>query len=135
MALGSALVDRARVVRNETATTTRVEGSSVVSQVHGNWFRARLELPQGSEGSGTSQEQGRTRGVSSPTLMYELLDEENLRVEMTGEDFVQVESDEFGTTTWQMQGNPQPIRKLRAVIGFQASVRKVEQRELVRPIR
>lgn len=131
MGLGSALVDRARIVRNETATRSRVEGSSVVEHVDGNWFRARLELPQGSEGM--APEQGRKRAVRAPTLMFELYDEENLEVRLVGSDYVQVESEQFGLTTWQVEGDPQPIRKLRTVLGYQASLRKAEQRELVRP--
>lgn len=132
MALGSALVDRARIIRQEAAQAARVEGSTVLARVEGNWFRARLELPQGTEGQ--APDSGRRRGVRAPTLMFESFDEENLDVTLTLEDYVEVESEQYGTTVWRVDGNPQPIRKLRAVIGFQANLRRVEQRELRRAV-
>lgn len=132
MAFGSALVDRARVVRRETATRTRVTGSTVVAPVYGNWFRARLELTQGQESE--APQQGRKRGSRTTTLMIDRYDEENLEVEVRAEDFVQVDSEEYGFTTWQVNGSPQPIRKLRTVLGHQAQISRIEHNELVRPV-
>jgi hypothetical protein len=131
MGLGGALVDRARIIRQEVATVARVGGSSQTVPVDGNWFRARLELPAGPEGR--APEFGRMRAVVVPTLLYEGFDEENLDVYVTAEDRIEVESLELGRGLWQVTGSPTPIRKKSDVIGFQATLKKISQRELRRP--
>lgn len=130
MGLGSALVDRARIVRQVSATETRVAGSSVLAQVEGNWFRARLELPGGSESE--APERGRRRQVLAPTLLFEPFDEANEDVDLSADDYVEVDSVELGRTRWQITTFPQPIRKKRAVIGFQVTLRRIANRELER---
>jgi hypothetical protein len=130
MGLGSALVDRARVIRNASASDARVAGSTVLATIDGAWFRARLELPAGTEGP--APENGRTRGVRSPTLMYEVYDEVNEHIDLTADDRVEVNSQELGRTMWIIVAPPQPIRKKRRVIGWQTTLRRIDNRQLTR---
>lgn len=130
MGYGAALVDRARIVRQRAATPVRVAGSTVLAPTEGNWFRARLELPSGAESPAPNS--GRTRQVTAPTLMFEQFDEANEIVDLSADDRVEVDSLELGRTTWQVTASPQPIRKKRAVIGFQVALRQVSNRQLAR---
>jgi hypothetical protein len=131
MGLGSALVDRARVIRQEPAAVGRVEGSTRFVPVEGNWFRARLELPDGTEQPGP--ENSRRRAVIAPTLMYEDLDERDLPVGLSAQDRVEVESLEQGDTSiWDVIAEPQPIRKKSEVMGFQVTLRRTKTRQAER---
>lgn len=132
MGLGGALVDRARVVRNIAAREQRVTGSTVLAPVESAWFRARLELPAGNESP--APENGRVRQVRTPTLMFEEFDEDNEAVDLTADDRVEVDSPELGRSMWQVIAPAQPIRKKRAVIGKQVTLRKIENRQLARPV-
>jgi hypothetical protein len=128
VALGSALVDRARPLR-EQPTADKVEGTTQFATVPGEWFRCRLDVttqPESPDPSG-----GRRRVEARPSLLYEWHDAAGLPVALTTEDRVEVASPELGTAVWLLEGDPRPLRKKRRVIGFEATLRRVIDHEFV----
>lgn len=130
MALGSALVDRARTVSNEPLPR-RVEGRTQRASVRGEWFRARLEPVGGPEG--TDPAGGRRRVVAGTTLLYGPRDAAGLSVVVTTEDLLEIDSRELGRATWRVTSDPTPLRRKRTVIGFQVPVQLVTARQMDRP--
>ena len=125
MALGAALVDRARIVERRESGR-RVEGRTVYGTVTLPWFKARLELTQAPEGL----EEGGVRPViSGPTLLAGVRDLEGNPIELGNDVRLEVDSRELGHTVWQIVGEPAPLRRKRSLIGWQASLRQVEIRE------
>lgn len=127
MGLTSALVDRARTLRQEPATGQRVAGRTPMLQMPSAWFPARLEMPAGNETPGPQG--GRRRSIKHPTLMIDSFDDENQPVSLTGKDKVEVESIEYGRAVWELEGDPQPIRKREEVIAYQATIKRIDDRE------
>lgn len=125
MALGAALVDRARVVRNVPAGR-RVVGRTIRTPVEGEWFRARLSLGDSTQ---DLDEAGGRRNVRTPSLMFGIRDLAGDPIDMTGEDRVEVASAELGTELWDVVGDPKPMRKKRRVIGYTVTLRRVEVHE------
>lgn len=122
MALTAALVDRARPVERRRSGR-RVEGRTVFGEARGAWFKARLELPQAPEGAEAPT--GVRPVVTAPTLMYGVRDSDGQPVELTNQKRVEVDSKELGRATWDVVGDPQPIRKKRTLLGWQAQLRRV----------
>ena len=120
MAIGSAMPDKGRVISAEK-TSTRINGAKIVVPSTSALFRCRLTLPTGEE----AEEEGRKRKVRRPTLMLKATDTRGRRVVIRGKDKIEVVSREFGTDTWEIQGDPKPIRKRRSVIGWTATLAKV----------
>jgi hypothetical protein len=126
VAIGAALVDRARTVRRE-ATGQRVEGTSLMAPVFGEWFRARLFLDM--QQYAERDEQGeRRKVVHTPQLMFGVRDVVGGAVAVLAEEEVEVDSPEFGRQVWRVTGDPQPIRKKRAVIGGLVTLERVVER-------
>jgi hypothetical protein len=129
MALGAALVDRARIVRNESLAV-KVEGSTRFVRVPQPWFKARLELPRAPEGVDPGG--GRRRAVRVPTLMAALKDEDGNLLALRHEDEVEfVSRTLFGDDEprlYRLTVDAAPIRKKRRVIGWEASVARIEPR-------
>lgn len=122
MGLGGALVDRARPVRR-TDAGLRVEGRTQYGEAKGPWFRCRLELPAaGEQGAAPT---GVRPVLTEPTLMYEPRDEEGDPLHLTNQERVEVVSRELGSELWELTGDPQPIRKRRTLIGWQAQLRRL----------
>jgi hypothetical protein len=126
MALGAVLVDRARPVRKR-ATGEKVEGTTPMAPVHGAWFRCRLTMPKGYENGGTQQSARRSR--RSPELMYEMRDLAGDDIVLRFDEEVIVESAELGTSRWKVNGDPEPLRKKRSVIGWIATLERVDEKQ------
>lgn len=122
MSLGSALVDRARVVRRESVGVKR-EGTTVMSDTHGSWFKVRLFL----EAAGERDEQGgRKKAVSTPQVLYGLRDLDGELVDLHAEDKLEIASVlGGGHELWRVMEEPQPIAKKRSVIGGLARLERV----------
>jgi hypothetical protein len=129
MGLGGALVDRARPVRR-AAAGLRVEGRTQYGEAKGPWFRCRLELPAAGEQADTPT--GVRPVLTEPTLLYGTRDEEGDALHLTNQERLEVESRELGSELWEIIGGPQPIRKRRTLLGWQAQLRRlaVEEAEL-----
>jgi hypothetical protein len=126
MALGSALVDRARIVRNRPQPQ-RVDGRTEFAKVSSSWFRCRLTVP-----ARPRNRQGNvTRSESHPTLLYEVKNADGDPVGLTGDDEVEVVAAELGDAAglFKVDGEPEPLRKRRTVIGFQVPLKRIEARE------
>jgi hypothetical protein len=127
VALASALVDRARIVRN-TPQPVKVEGRTSFAKVTLPWFPCRVQMParpRTSDGSG-----GRTRVEVRPTLLVGLRDSQGDLIDLTSSDQLEVEMKEIGERGfYSVDADPEPLRKKREVIGWQVSVRRVESHE------
>lgn len=126
MALGAVLVDRARVLRRQAAAQ-RVEGTTPMVTVGGAWFRARLFLQGGREMEG--EQASYRRVVPGPQLMYALRDADGQPIELGFDDRVEVDSPQLGRAVWRVNGEPEKIRKRRAVIGHLATLERVQERQ------
>lgn len=124
MAIGAVLVDRARKVSRES-TGRKVEGTTLMSPTHGGWFRARLFLNDAPERDESGE---RRKVVQTPQLMFALTDEQSEPVRLYAEDKVEVTSNELDAGTYRLTGDPQPIRKKRAVLGYLANLERVVER-------
>jgi hypothetical protein len=101
------------------------------AEVTSEWFSALLQLPQGQLSEDRSQ--GRRRTVTVPTLMFDVYDEANEPVEMRAGVRVEVDSERFGESVWEVDGEPEPLGSLHEVFGYQVRVKRVTQREF-RPL-
>lgn len=127
MALGAVLVDRARAIVR-APTGVRVEGTRQYGTVEGAWFRARLTLPPQPE----TQEPagGRRRVEKRPTMLYAKLDENGEPVLLNVEMIVEIDSRELGRAFYQLDVDPEPLRKKRTVLGWEVALRRVEDHQV-----
>ena len=128
MGLQSVLVDRARPLR-KVVGAERVEGTTVVSAQTGEWFRARLTLPEATE----QAQNGRKVTMPSPSLLYSLRDVSGNLIELAAQDRVEVESVQLGNYVWQVTGDPKPIRKKRTLLGYRAQLKRVDEHQVQIP--
>lgn len=126
MALNAVLVDQARVIRQE-GSALKVRGATVFTPSRSQWFKCRLTLPAAQE----SVDPGyRRRVVLVPTLLYGMRDKDGLPIDLSIEDRLEVSSRELGQTLWDVVSAPEPLRKKRRLLGWQATLRRVEDAEL-----
>lgn len=124
MSLQSALVDRAYRLRKEAAPR-KVEGTTVYQPSESPAIRARLTLNQ----AGERAEDGRVLTEPSPTLICYRRDTQGNDVDWKASDRVIVDSKELGTHTYQVDGQPEPMRKKRRIIGWSLRLRRVDEQE------
>jgi hypothetical protein len=119
--LAAALVDRGRTVRQVPAGPP-VEGTTPYRPEFGEWQRVRIraDAPGGEGATGATY-----RSDAQPTLLY-LSGGRDLG--LRAEDRVEVDSPELGHRTWQVVGDPKPLRKKRRVIAYRAQLRLVDER-------
>lgn len=121
MALGAALVDRGRFVRREKATT-EVDGERQFKDAvpeEQRWFRCRLQMLKGSE----QQQDGRRRRVVRPMLTV------GRKVKIKKGDQIEIKCKElYGNelVVFTVDGDPEPMRKRRTVIGYEATLARPE---------
>lgn len=133
MAIGAVLVDRARVLSKESAGR-KVEGTTQMTPVIGPWFRARLFLPAAGEDDGPSGNgYGRKRTVARPQLMYALRDTDGGDIDLHFDHKVEVDSVQLGRAVWEVDGEPEKIRKKRSLIGHLANLTKTTERPFDSP--
>lgn len=124
VALTTALVDRARTVRQDPLLE-KVGGKTRHVPVRGDWFKVRLQLPGGGEvGDGTPWS-GR-RVVREPSVLMGVKDLKGNPVALTVEDRLEIRSKQLGDAEWEVVTAPEPLRKKRRVIGYELTVRRVE---------
>lgn len=125
MALGSALVDRARIYRK--AAAVKVENRTIFAQLTLAWFRCRLDLRESPE-----QPEGESRvkrAVKTPQLLVGARDLEGKAIDIRATDRLEVVSPQLGTAYWEVTSDPEPLRKKRRVIGYQVTLRRLEEHE------
>lgn len=121
MALGSALVDKARVHRT-LKTSAKLQGTLQTKEFTSEWFRCRVTMPRGSE----QTEEGRRKKQKTPELMCGRVNVLGEAVEILAGDTLELQSVQLGNVTLQIAGDPEPIRKRRSIIGWQVGLSKVE---------
>jgi hypothetical protein len=121
--LNTALVDKARVLSKATSSD-RVEGTTVYESAVSAWFRARLELGPGA-GSG-AEATGAQQSVRNPSLMCGIKDSVGELIVINGQDRLEVQSGNLGHNTFDVVGDPAPIRKKRKVIGWTVTLRRAD---------
>lgn len=128
MALGTALVDRARVIRRVEADPdvepVVVEGEKVMVPKEGDkfddgvgpWFRCRIDSRQVSE----LQQDGRRKTVTRHTLLV------GRKADIRGSDLIETKSKQMGNAKYTVDGDPSELRKRRTVIGYEVRLVKAE---------
>lgn len=125
MGLTSVLVDRARLIR-KAATPLKVGGRTTFVDVEpGEWFSCRLEMPTVAPESRPPSFASK-RVVLSPTLIFDIEDDEGTEVVVRADDMLTVESEDLGSATWQVTGQPMPFRKKEGIIGWQVGVKRID---------
>lgn len=125
MGFRGALVDTAYRVR-KGPSSKRIEGSTIFTSEESEPIKARLSVTQ----AGERAEDGRVLTEPQPTLIVykrDLLGEE---LDWRATDRIRVESVELGTHEFEVQGDPQPMRKKRRVIGWQLNLRRTEENQV-----
>ena len=119
-------MDRARVLR-KVAGPMKVEGRRLHQTVEGEWFRCRLFL----EGATEDQDAGwgRRKTVARPQMMCGVRDVAGNAIEIRASDEILITSPELGEARWKVNGDPQPIRKKRPVIGFLVELERLHEPE------
>lgn len=132
MGLSSVLVDRGRVIAytalmqqmpDGSKVPVRVEGTTQMEWVYGQYFDCRVDSPAAPEGEDAAG--GRVRTAQRPTLIYSLEDDDGNPVELNADDRVTVESDDLGTATFEVTGEPVLYRKKQDLICGEALLVRV----------
>ena len=126
MAVGSVLVDRARPLYREQSAA-KVEGTSQQPFVSGEWFKARLTIPQSTEVQEPGA--GRRRVEVRPTLMFAKRDVTGEPVKLTVEDRIEVDSKQLGRAVYLLDGDPEPVRKRRTINHYEVTIRRIDDHE------
>ena len=88
--------------------------------------KARLSITSAAERA----EDGRALTEPQPTLIVYKKDLVGDDLNWRSTDRIRVESAELGTHEYEVQGEPQPMRKKRKVIGWQITLRRTEENEV-----
>lgn len=124
MALATGLVDRAYRLRKE-ASPQKVEGTTVYQSVESPSIRCRLTLNQ----AGERTEDGRALTEPTPTLITLVKDTAGGEVDWRPSDRVRVESVALGNDLYMVDGEPEPMRRKRRIIGWSLRLRRVDEQE------
>lgn len=130
MGLRAALVDTAYRIR-QSPTGDKVEGTTVFTPSESEAIPARLTLNT----AGERTEDGRVLTEPQPTLLVykrDLLGEE---LDWKATDRIKVESRELGDHEFEIQGEPQPMRKKRRIIGWSITLRRTDEHDAWGPHR
>lgn len=123
MGLGVALVDRARIIVNQSSGV-KVQGTTVFAPTPHAWFKARLTLAAASEGTDDASTRRTTRQA---TLMTGVRDESRETLVLRSSDRIEVDSKALGRATYEISGDPEPIRKKRTLIGWTMNLALVDE--------
>lgn len=128
MGLGRGLVDRARVLVT-VADGPKVEGRRQTREEASEWFRARFDEQGAAE---RDPETGVV--VHRPELMYGRRDVRGGEIPpIRASDRIEVDSRPFGRRVFEVTGDPDPMRKRRTVLGWTASLARVQENALREP--
>lgn len=122
MAYRSALVDKGQILR-KAGTGKKVNGYTVTGVVEGELFKARLQLSSNSE----TTRDDKTSADVRPILNTDKKDKLGNLLAFRISDRIRVISRELGTDVWEVDGEPEPIRKKRRIIGWILQVHRVEE--------
>lgn len=121
MAVRAALVDRCFIQRKQAAT--KVRGREVYLPAEGAEIRCRLTMNR----AGERLEDGRVLTEPTPTVWIFHRDETGKEVRPVASDKLRIVSAELGTALWQVDGDPTPARKRRRILGWEATVKRLDE--------
>jgi hypothetical protein len=131
MALGAVLVDRARIINWQAASSVKVEGSTQFASVKSEWFKARLVLPAAEQDNTPGDAplmrgigKGRVRVIQGAQLLFAIKDAAGNPIEVHFDAKVEVDSKQLGRAVYRVMGEPEKLRKKRTVIGHLASIER-----------
>ena len=130
MGLKAALVDTAYRIR-KSPTGEKVEGTTVFAPSESEAIPARLTLST----AGERAEDGRVLTEPQPTLIVYKRDILGQELDWRATDIIKVESRELGTHEFEVQGEPQPMRKKRRIIGWSITLRRTDEHDAWGPNR
>jgi hypothetical protein len=122
MAFSSALVDRAVRIRKGT-DGTRVEGTTNYVDEESASIKVRLDITAAAE----RIDEGHAVVEPGPSLLVYKRDLEGNYLDWKATDRIRVTSQQLGTDTWEIAGEPVPLRKKRRIIGWQLPLKRVEE--------
>ena len=130
MSLNSALVDRARRIV-DTPTPVRVEGTTQFQPLHYPWFKCRLTLSAAPESA--DPQAAHVRVPRNATLLIGLKDADKNLVEINADERIEVDSKQLGgRAIYYLTGDGEPIRKKRKLIGWMATLIRVEEHPFIK---
>lgn len=128
MSLGAALVDRAFLLRKtEAEPQEEVEGTVIFDEPDpdapepGPEFRCRLDISSAPERT----KDGMTQADPRPKLLTGKRDKDGVDLEFRIGDQIKVVSRELGTAVWEVDDDPEPLRKRRAKLGWELTLHRV----------
>jgi hypothetical protein len=102
----------------------KVEGETQMTwQQSGTWFACRIDEPEAAEADDAAH--GRVRTDQHPTLIYDLEDDAGDPVVLTADSKVEVVSEELGTHTFEVVGQPTRYRKKQDLIAGQVGIKRM----------
>lgn len=123
MGINAALVDRGKLIRRE-ATKEKVDGEvQYKTDEDQPWFRCRFQMIKGSE----QQQDGRRRRVVRPALIVgkNAIIKKGDEIEVKSKQHAAIwEGQE--TKQFVINGDPEPLRKRRTIIGYEATLAAVD---------
>lgn len=130
MGLRAALVDTAYRIR-KSPTGEKVEGTTVFAPGESEAIPARLTLSTAAERT----EDGRVLTEPQPTLLVYRRDLLGQELDWKASDRIRVESEQLGDHDFEIQGEPQPMRKKRRIIGWSITLRRTDEQDAWGPNR
>lgn len=132
MGLGAVLVDRARKLepRPKSGEPKMLGRTPMnVPPVASGWFNVRLTIPKSTEEQATGGASGGPRRVRKvPSILFKPLLPDGTPVDLSSTDKLEIDSPQLGHAVWRVQGDPQPIRKRRTVLGYEASLERLDEK-------
>jgi hypothetical protein len=124
MALGSVLTDKARIQRR-LRTGERIEGRFVETAPFSPYIRCRYTPSQGSK----SRTAASVRHTQPAIVVMKAASLRRIGLgQLLPSDRIEITSNELtAPTVMEIMGTPEPIRKRRTVIGWQAMVQLVKE--------
>lgn len=112
-------------------TGTRVEGTTLFAEYHEPWFKCRL-MPSAAPESDDTQA-GRRRVPHPAQMMCGLKDLDGNMLAINASDKLEINSQELGWALWEITSDGEPIRKKKKMLGWIASITRVEEHPFDRP--
>jgi hypothetical protein len=111
-------------------TPVRVEGTTQFHTLHDAWFKCRFTYnaaPDSNDAQG-----GERRTPRSGQLMCGLKDVDGNPIEINSDDRLWLDSKQLGEAMFQITSDGEPIRKKRKMLGWMATVTRVEEHPFTR---
>jgi hypothetical protein len=108
----------------------RVEGTTQFETLHDPWFKCRFVYNVAPESDDTQG--GRRRVPRTGTIMCGLRDQDGNTLAINGSDRLEVNSRELGRAIFEITSDGEPIRKKKKMLGWMATVTRVEEHQFER---